>query len=193
MKEQTFTFKTYTYDELSQEAKEKALEELQAINVDYEWWEFSVENEARVWEEEYGIAFEPSEVCFNLELRYQELYFSANKIGISDATKLLAAISGKEEYGQMASEGLLVPSFSVQHFGGGNAVTHLRLEDYRADGSPDLPFDADEWFKDLVRGFWEKLAKEYQSLTTEESVIDTIKANELNFFEDGRRCQAFCA
>ena len=181
------------YDELSEEAKDQAIEELADINVGYDWWESEVEFVRGEWLEKYGIDFEPDGLCFDLSYSRQ-LYFTRGKIWVDDPRRLLAAMPGGAsillELIFSDNEDNEFPfgfGFETYYHGGGNGRTVLQLTDYRdAEAPEELPFDEGEWFEDLCKDFWRVLEKEWECLTSREAIEDTIRANEFHFSEDGK-------
>jgi len=181
------------YEELSEEAKDRAIEELGDINVDCDWWIPTAEFVRDEWLEKYGIDFEVDGLCFDLSYRRQ-LYFGKGKIWVEDPRRLLSALPGGaaillELELDNNDEFPFDFSFYTHHYGGGDAETVLRLTDLRDAEAPELPFDEEEWFADLCRDFWRELEKEWEYLTSREAIEETIMANELQFSEDGELIQ----
>jgi hypothetical protein len=175
-----------TYDELPEEAKDRAVEELGDINVGYWWW-WGLANEFRnEWLEKYGIDFELDGLCFDLSYR-RELYFTKGKIWVDDQERLLSALAPEIALELVLGEADFPFTFyfDTHHYGGGSAKTVLLLEDYREEEAPGFPVDVEEWFDDLCRDFWRELNKEYDSLTSREAIEDTIRVNEYKFTEYG--------
>jgi len=191
MKERTETLRTYQFEELSGEAQDKALEEMYDANIWHDWHEIVLDEAAQDWREKYGITFNPGKTYFDID-RDNYLYFH-DGLEIEDSAKLLRAISGNAGYGLAAHNGLLEPYSENTHYGGGRARTHLRLQDNRDSTTRDLPFDADEWLYDLTQELLSRLSKEYDYLTSREAIIETIEANEYEFYEDGSRSRCIIA
>ena len=191
MKTQTIEAKVYTFKELSEEAQEKAIEEMGEINVWHDWHESTLEFAAEEWLGKYSIGFEPKSVCFDLYRR--EFYIDSKGIHIADQARFFRAISGHPGYTVPASEGTLEAYFETVHFGGGSARTHLYVSDYRDETTKELPFDTDEFFQDLCRDLLSQLSKEYDYLTSREAIEETIEANEYEFYEDGSRTRTIAA
>jgi hypothetical protein len=57
----------------------------------------------------------------------------------------------------------------------------------RGDAAPDVEEAVKELLRDFMRWIYRQLEQEYGYLTSDESVDDTIRANEYTFTEDGRR------
>lgn len=193
MEAKTIEYKALKFGELSEEAKQKALDVMRDINVDYDWWECTVEGIAEDWLAKYGISFEDGSLCFDLNPRYRELHFISGKIYVERPYRLVYAATGSKGLAICAAKGLLEFYFETVHYGGGHARTFLRHSDNRSVNTPDLPVDFEQFFHELCQEFWSTLEKEYDYLTSDEAVKDTIEANEYDFYEDGRRCKCVCA
>jgi len=176
------------YDELSEEAKDRAIEKLGDINVSYDWWIPTAESVRYEWLRKYGIDFEVGGLCFDLGYR-QQLYFSKWKIRVVDPWRLLSALPGGASILlelELAGEDDFPLAFDFDtcyHTAGG--ITTLQLIDQRDVEAPELPFDEGEWFNDLCRDFWRELEREYMYLTSKEAIEETIRVNCLEFTEDG--------
>ncbi|MDD4987003.1 MAG: hypothetical protein PHQ43_14760, partial [Dehalococcoidales bacterium] len=174
----TFEYKAIKYDELGEDAKDKALEQMYDLNTYYGWWECTVEDIQNTWEEKYGICFDTDALCFDLGRR-RELYFHGRgKIRVENPYKLAYQATGNKGYALQASNGLLELYFETNYYGGGSGRTVLHVSDYRTEKAPDLPVDFDLWFRDLCHDFWSTLHKEYDYLTSRESIEEGIRANE---------------
>ena len=173
----------YKFDELSDDAKEKARGWFRDGALDYEWWddEYMLEG----WKEKYGIAFDMKKMYFDLDGSHY-LYWGKGGIWIENQNKLAKAIYGKG-YQLLANSGLISSYFDTHHYGGGSGRTELCVEDFRSSESKDLPADCDEWFKDLVEEYWHFLYKEMEYLLSDESIDETIRINEYEFTEEGKR------
>lgn len=193
MEEKVLNYKALKYDELSEDARDKALEEMGDLNTFDGWWEDTVEFIAKEWSEKYGICFETSSLCFDLG-RGRQLYFHGRgKINVENPYKLVYRATGNKGYALQAARGVLELGFETHYYGGGDGRTALDVTDFRKAGAPDMPVDLDEWFRDLCRDFWGILNKEYDYLTSREAIEETIRINEYDFFEDGRRTKTIAA
>lgn len=192
MENKTFEYKALKYDELPEDARDKAVEAMYDLNVDYDWWQYTVEDILNEWSKKYGICFELGSLCFDLG-RSRQLYFGRGKIWIEKPYKLAYQATGNRGYALLAAKGVLELGFETHYYGGGDGRTVLDVTDYRSADSPDLPVDFDNWFRDLCRGFFKRLNDEYNYLTSREAIEQSIRANEYDFFEDGRRTLTLAA
>jgi len=86
----TKTFTYYTFNELSDEAKQNAIEKLRDINVDYDWWENDYISE--VLSDKYGIAFSISE-DFGFDLDRGQYVSFGRTLEIKDSAKFLKRVA----------------------------------------------------------------------------------------------------
>jgi len=185
------TINLYKFHELPDEVKEKVIDKYRCLNVDYySWWNGVVEATRQEWLEKYGIDFDPEGLSF--DLYHRELRFSKGKIWVDDPSKLLYAVTQDETWARLADKEILVPYFSDSHL----LIEDLRQDDLSDEDDPlvslvkervyseRLP-DLDDWFKDLCRGFLKELDKEYDYLTSDKAVIETIEANDWEFTING--------
>lgn len=147
--------KVYLFDELSDDAKEKAIEKLYDINVNHEWWEFTFEDAKTV-----GVKITE----FELD---RGSYCRGN---IDDAVDTARAIlkehgdtcetwqTAKDFHDTVAKDGEDTENFESLC----SEFKYSLLEDYR-----------------II------LQKEYEHLISEDMIIETIKINEYEFTEDG--------
>lgn len=144
----TYTTKHTVYDfsELSEEAKQKALENLYDINVDHEWWDAT--------------------------------YYDADNIGLT--------IDGFDtDHGTI--EGKLTDDMqsvckSIMAEHGEGTDTYKLAEQWQHKHGED---NTEEFTKLLLEEYLAILRQEYDYLTSEEAIIDTIEANEYEFTKDG--------
>jgi hypothetical protein len=201
MQVQKREYKTYKFSELSEEAKEKAIEKLYDINVDYDWWDCCLEDIESWSHETYGINFDTSDVCFDLD-RGSQFYVDAKhdgsahiaQIWVHDYKKLGQVL--RKNYGvkQSSINKLVNETASItiecKHYGGGDGANYADLNDYDnvlTDSEYQKIEEAvNDILKEIEQEALSRLRKEQDYLTSEEAIIDTIEANDYDFFEDGR-------
>ena len=164
--------KVYQFDELSEEAKEKTLEKLRDINVDYDWWEPYYEG---FCEELRDIGIEAEDFGFDLG---RGAYLYINKGYFANEERFLNS-AGVDLRRREAKDALQYGiELCTEHLGGGDAYNYCdpnNLEDVNIC----------EYLKDVLRGFWKELRDAYDHLISDEAVIETIEANEYEFSEEG--------
>ena len=158
--------KVYKFDELSDNAKEKALNELYDINVDYDWWDSIYEDAENI----------------GLKLKTFDLDRNRHATGefILSATEVAANVI--RDHGDQCETYKTAQEF---------------LDEQNKYPMPDDDSDEfsvwedkmleleDEFLKSLLEDYSIILQKEYEYLTSEEAIIESIKANDYVFDENG--------
>ena len=171
MKERIRKDIVYKFDELSEEAKEKAIERLADINVDYEWWN-------GVYEDAENIGLKIVE--FDLDRGpYAKGVFklSANEV----AQNII------NNHGDMTETYKTARGFMDQWEPVFSEYMDEKSEHYESRESEDKMMELeDEFLKSLCEDYRIILQHEWDYLVSEEAIRETIEANEYEFTEDGR-------
>jgi hypothetical protein len=179
-------YEVYPFNELSDEAKQKAIERYGNINVDYSWWEMDC-----IYQEmakDYGLEINMGEVCFDLD-RDNYLYFETYNHGGKDnwITGIYIADYKKfcKKAGVRYTKKIKEDNFSInhKHYGGGSGKNYIDSYDLDEKTEEKLQACLDEFIDKVLSG----LKEEYNHLTSEEAIIDTIESNEFEFLESGER------
>lgn len=174
MRTETTTRTIYTFDELSDEAKEKALEAYRDINVSFDWWEFTYMDAETIGLKIDGFdldrrrhatgkfiesAFDCASKIIKEHGEACETYKSA-KVFLSDWTELVAKYSDG-----------------------------INMEEVYEDNEYEFDKEADEleteFLKSILEDYSIMLQNEYEYLYSDEAVQETIEANEYEFTEEG--------
>ena len=173
MREDTVITKVYPFDELSDEAKKTAITNMYNVNVDYEWWDSTYEDAVMI-----GLVIEG----FNID---------------RDAFCRGKWTEDAEDTARLILENHGVPCEThkdAREFKNAVSVAGSVFED-ADDFDPEYEeFTESDEYQELCEEFQQTicedyriiLQKEYEYLTSEEQVIDAIKANEYEFTADGR-------
>ena len=162
----TLTINVYEFDELTEKAKENAINKLADINVDYEWWDSTYDDAENI----------------GLKLKTFDLDRNRHATGefILSATEVAANVI--RDHGDQCETYKTAQEF---------------LDEQNKYPMPDDDSDEfsvwedkmleleDEFLKSLLEDYSIILQKEYEYLTSEEAIIETIKANDYEFTEDG--------
>jgi len=190
--------KVYTYDELSDEAKQVALEKQRDINVDHDWWDFVYEDVATVaalmgididriyfsgfWSKGDGACFEGSYEYKAGSVKAVEAYAPKDE-ELHHIAAELAALQRKCFYQVRASfkhsghyYHRFCTDFSVDF------ESHVTGSDYYNEETEAAIIEA---IRDLMHWTYRQLESNYEALTTDEAVAETIKANDYDFTDDG--------
>jgi hypothetical protein len=161
----TIEIKLYQFSELSEEAKEKAVENLSDINVDYEWW-------LSTYEDAETVKLKLTE--FDLERnRHCKGEFMESP---AETAELILTNHGKDCETYKTAKTFLAEL---------NELTgkYPNIEDCPEDSIEDLE---DYFLKSLLEDYRIILSNEYDYLTSKAAIIETIEANEYDFTEDGK-------
>lgn len=163
--------KVFTFDELSEEAKDKAIENLYDINIFHDWFE-SVYDDA----EQIGLKI----INFDIDRgSYCHGHFtvSANEV----AENILRNHGDKCQTYKTADEFLLnwQPIFDAYM-----DENSAHYESYASEKK--LQELEDDFLKSLLEDYRIILSQEYDYLTSREAIIETIEANNYEFTEDGK-------
>jgi hypothetical protein len=168
--------KAYTFDELSDDAKENAVNNLREINVEHDWWDCTYETFR-----ELGIRIEHfdlgrrSEIGIDLIETHHEV--AINIIGTFGENGLKANaeyfIEQRDKLVKELGEGDEVAGYSVKE--GNEEEFDERVETIEG-----------YYFNGLKRDILHWLRCEFEYLMSDEAIIDTIEANEYEFTKEGK-------
>ncbi len=166
--------KVYPFDELSEDAREKAVEKLYDINVDYEWWEFTFEDAKTA-----KLKLTEFDIGRGNYLRGEFIEYAKDT-----AIAIIENHGNKCETYQTATEFIadsekLYVTYPVKPDDDGFDVNEYDRENEQEalDG---------EFLQAILEDYRVMLQKEYEYLSSEEQIVETIKANEYEFTEDGK-------
>jgi len=167
--------KVYQFSELSDEAKETAIENLADINVDHDWWDCTYEDAVQVKLRITGFDLDRNRHCTGEFIEGAE----------DTANAILTSHGDKCETYQTARGYLDERAELVKKYSDGK-----ELDVVAEDNEWNFDNDCDELDAEFLRSILEDysiiLQKEYEYLTSEEAIIETIKANEYEFDENGK-------
>jgi len=192
---------TYQFDELSDEAKEKTIESNYDWNTGFEWWEFSYEDFKAVGkilgieiENIYfsGFYSQGDGACFTGDYSYAKQSLKNIKSyapldeDLHNIAKELQELQKPFFYGLSAH---------VKHSGRYSCEystsIDVQKEDFTECWGGDIWVNSDthDAISGILRSFmqwmYSRLRKEYDYLTSEEAIKESLIANEVEFNEDG--------
>lgn len=195
----------YTYDELSDDAKEKARDWYRGLGLDYDWWDGNYED------------FNSVGAILGLDIDLSKTYFTGfySQGDGSSFTADYAYVKGMKaairEYAPKdkilhdiadriaeAQKNLFYGATGyVKPWSGRSYLIEVDLYDQNGNdfecAIPALTYLNDnaqaivEAIEDLNGWFYRQLEKQYEYLTSDEAIAETIVSNEYTFTEDGRR------
>lgn len=171
----TITHTIYRFDELSDEGKEAAIDNLRDINVDYDWWEFVYEDAANI-----GLRITSFDLDRN---RHAEGEFMVLGGG-EQVAGLILSEHGKSDKGTYATAtDYLYDLKKLQE-------KYPNHEDEEHDDYHEFFEEAglleEQFLKLLLEDYSIMLQEEYEYKLSDEAVIETIKANEYEFYKNGK-------
>ncbi len=159
----TIQTQVYTFDELNDEAKEKARDWYREHAMDYEWWESTYEDAATI-----GLKI----TSFNLDR-------TRHAKGELTTHPEIAANNILVNHGKDCDTYKLAAAFlKAQN------ENKAKDEDEESQRQAEL---AEQFERDLLEEYSVMLQRESEYLVSDEAVDDTILANEYTFTKDGRR------
>ena len=183
----------YTFDELSDEAKEIAIEKNRYFNVDNtSWSEFVIEDFCRKCAE-YGIDVDEKDVSFT---GFWSQGDGASFVGEVDNTELFLQRIGVD-LPKDISERLIV---RFSRIGWRYSHEYTCTTEYEQNFDCDEEIEVEEKYSEQLNSIYEKaevlrvelcrtlyntLEQSYCELTSDESIAETMIANECEFYEDG--------
>lgn len=166
--------KLYKFEELSEDIKNKVIENQWNLNIDYEWWDSMYEDAERI-----GLKITE----FDLDRgSYAKGKFINNAI---DAANKIIIEHGENCETYKTAESYLAEREKL--IAAEKAIWDK--EENEEDFDPDYDVDYDDINRDFLYSLLEDyrimLRKNYDFLTGREAIIETIEANEYEFTENG--------
>ena len=177
------TTMVYSFNELSDDAKKRALNAFRDINVEYDWWTYGAYDTICTAGKLLGldidrINFDADLYCiFNADYEYARGAVKAIQAEFPHATDLhdvarkLQALQRRHFYSLSCNVASQRDTNSYQCFRFG--------EDYECEDLGDIIDDFAHWARILLRD-------EYKDLTSDEEVKEIIIVNEYEFTEGGK-------
>lgn len=158
----------FKFDELSKEAQQTAIEKLFDLNVDHDWWNSVYEDADRI-----GLKI----TSFGLDRGTIEGEFTG------DLEEVCRDIS--KEHGEKCETYQTAANYLESH---NKAMTTHKKEDpggFPFEDTHECDNIEAEFLCDLLEDYRVILQKEYDYLTSEEAIKETIEANNYEFTADG--------
>jgi hypothetical protein len=169
MRTETITRNLYKFDELSDDAKDKAIEKLWDINVDYDWWQWTYDDAEEIGLKLTGFDLDRGSYCKGEFIDAAE--YTAKRI-IKNHGDTCETYKDAQNY---LKELEIAIAKNLEE----NADC-----DYPEDYLDTEEID-DEFLRNLLEDYRIMLQKEWDYLTSREAIIETIESNDYEFDEDG--------
>lgn len=200
MKKIVNEYYVYDFNELNDNAKEKALNDNRDINTDgYDWWQYVLEDFCDE-NEEKGINIDTKNIYFSLNYSQGD-YLKIDK-GYIDAIKYIKHF--KYDKYMPLIDFYEKNDLNLTFFINGNGNRHKSYIEFNGDDLNDFNDDlSDEQKKDLdylfegieleiqdyihqiEKDLFKKIEKYYEYLTSDDAIIETFLANEYTFRDNG--------
>lgn len=166
------TIETYSYDELSEEAKKQVLESLSDINIDYDWWEYVYEDA-----ENSGLKITGFDIGRGSYVEGElNTYIEASINAI------------------LTNHGEKTPTFKLAQLYSEEIKKLDKQFKNREEDEDEGEAHVNETFElnrryqeELCEEYLSMLKKEYEYRTSIEAIEETIQANDYSFTKDGSR------
>lgn len=176
------TVKVYAFAELSEAAKERALNAFRCINVEFDWWDGAYDTICTAGK---LLGLEIGQIYFDADLY---CIFNADYEYVRGAVKVI-----RDEFPQDTKlHGIAkdLQALQKRHFYSlscavtkGRSMNYYRCfrfgEDYECEDLGDIIDDFAHWARILLRD-------EYEYLTSDKAIQEAIEANEYEFTEEGK-------
>jgi hypothetical protein len=192
---QTRTYNVYKFDELSEDAKQKAIKKYYDINVDFEYWaQFELdENKKKLEEMGYydvkilysGFGSQGDGACFEARVNVPKFIRNHKKedkfpMLMADSDLIFCVVKHSGHYYHENSTSVDTCSYFDS-----SSFSAAELE------AVDKEIIELEKLIDLDRiqegkRIYKELGNLYDHLTSHEAIIETLKANDYDFTEDGK-------
>ena len=173
----TLTLTLYKFEELSDDAKQKAVDSMRNINVDHDWWDYIYEDADNV----------------GLEITEFDIYRGTIK-GKLNEDLLVSCKTVRTDHGKDCDTFKTAKQYLAEYCDGfikWLSENEVDIEESRLDSFEDYTWSseaqviANEYEKALLEDYLSILRKDYEYFTSDDMVIETIEANEYLFDEYG--------
>jgi hypothetical protein len=166
----TIEVNVYKFAELSDKAKDKAISEFYDTNVNYDWWDSIYDDAATIGLKITGFDLDRSRHANG------EFTLAANEV----------AQNIFDNHGKTCETFKTAETFMEEWQPIFNNYMDENHEDYESYESEQKMQDIeDEFLKSLCEDYSIMLQNEYEYLTSEKAIIESIEANDYDFTENG--------
>lgn len=170
----TVSINVYSFSELSEEAKQKALNKLADINFNYEWWDDIYEDAKYI-----GLKLTSFDLDRNRHCK-GEFLLDAQEV----ANKIISEHGESCSTYETAKNFLSEWSDLVSKYSDG-INTDIVTEDNQYDFDQEADDLENEFLSSLCEDYSMILQRDYEYRYSEEAIIETIEVNEYEFTENG--------
>jgi hypothetical protein len=173
----TIEIQAYKFNELDEQTKQKVIEDNIHINVEFDWWDCTYETLR-----ECGIKVNSFDIG-----RRQECEIEFLEEGYSVARNIVDTFGEAMEIVKDAKNFIKDRDILVKKYGEGNDIDGYSVKEELYDEfDEEESILEDEFKRELSVEILHWLRDEYEHLTSEEAIVETIEANEYEFTEEGK-------
>ena len=161
----------YEFKELSETGKEKALENLGNINLDYDWWDCLYED------------------ADNIGLKITSFDLDRNRHATGGFTLDVLEVAANiiRGHGDTCETYKTAEAFLAEHATPYAEYLDETSEHYESKNKEDELIEIEnEFLKDILEDYSIMLQKTYEYLCSDKAIIETIEANEYEFTVEGK-------
>jgi hypothetical protein len=164
--------KVYRFDELSEDAKQKAIENNRFINVEYfDWWHLSYDH------------------FYEMSIKVNEFDLDRKSISI-EVDDFFEGLNASKDFGKGNAFRIIFENYQKEHdalvskYSDGVKTNEVHEDNY--DIFDDRRDDLDEEYrKELGQECLSRLNNEYEYLVSDEYLIERLSEEDMEFTEDG--------
>lgn len=194
MKKITKTYEVYTYAELSKEVQEQVLENFHDINIDDVCYEYEFEEMIEMLAKK---GFEDAKISFSGFCSQGD---GASFIADIDIDKVLKYFKIKIEYAELLKYTDITGCIKTDHSNYSHSNT--MITDLEYDETKKIPADKEQKMYDLqetlentileiardeANKIYDRLGRSYDSLISEDAIINTLNECEHTFLKNGKQ------
>lgn len=175
------TVTVYTFAELSDNAKQKAILEFSDINTDYDWYQNVYDDAARVGLEITGFDIDRGSYCkgkFEVDAEYCAKLIISEHGEKCETYKTASAFL--ERYNALSAKLEVANGKEVND-------DDYEVKNEISDLEDKISELEDEFLQSILEDYRINLQNEYEYLSSEKVIIGTIEANDYEFTEDGKQ------
>ena len=177
----TITKELYKFEELRPEIQQKIIDDNRDLNVECDWWQFAYDDIAEMWKER-GLGTDDHKkyngpFYFSLDRSWN---FYATGVYVEDHDLFIKALH-LDPKGEMAENIYQNVRFGIHHYGGSSAKTIVDSV-YLDDESEKI---VQNFIDALCEDSLDYLQEEYDYLTSDEAIRESIISNEAEFDWEG--------
>jgi len=179
----------YTIDELDEEVKNDIIEKNRYYLVEFGWWDGCLDEFENLLND-YGMEI-LDDNNFSFDLQRKSLTIS---LYVNNCRKLFEKVLSPETKNKFFYECLKreenpYVDVSINHNMKADVYIEWKEEEFDENLIDEIESEINKFLQKLKRTFMEILEDEYEYITSDEAILDTIRANEWLFTKDGIRVE----